>query len=273
MHFHLTTGASGFIVAAVISVFALCSGYLELDRASMLDDLPAGQPWTVPVMSFLVVHPRGRLLFDTGVHCRTRVDPIGRMGPERAKRLVDKSKDGEDVVPQLGLLGLTPDDVRYVANSHLHFDHCGGNEFFPRATFLVQKAEMEAARRPGFAPGYNPSPLDFDHPLDYRLVDGEHDVWGDGSVVLFPTFGHTPGHQSLRVRAGKGRDLVCAADACYTRENMDRDVLPRILWNGPTMRESLATLRRLRDQAGATVFYGHDPEQWRATPHAPAAVV
>jgi N-acyl homoserine lactone hydrolase len=261
------------MVAAVISVFALCSGYLELDRASMLDDLPAGQPWTVPVMSFLVVHPRGRLLFDTGVHCLTRVDPIGRMGPERAKRLVDKSKEGEDVVPQLALLDLRPDDIRFVVNSHLHFDHCGGNEFFPRATFLVQKAEMEAARRPGFAPGYNPSPLDFDHPLDYRLVEGEHDVWGDGSVVLFPTFGHTPGHQSLRVRAGKGRDLVCAADACYTRENMDRDVLPRILWDGRIMRESLAALRRLRDRAGATVFYGHDPEQWRATPHAPAAVV
>ena len=63
---------------------------------------------------------------------------------------------------------------------------------------------MEAARRPGFAPGYNPSPIDFDHPLDYRLVDGEHDVLGDGSVILFPTFGHTPGHQSLRVRAGQG---------------------------------------------------------------------
>jgi hypothetical protein len=53
---------------------------------------------------------------------------------------------------------------------------------------------------------------------------------------------------------------------------MDRDVLPRVLWNGPIMRESLATLRRLRDQAGATVFYGHDPGQWRAAPHAPAAL-
>lgn len=261
------------MVTAVIGVFALRSGYIELDRASMLDDLPTGQPWTVPVVSVLVVHPRGRLLFDTGIHAQARVDPIGRMGAERAKRLVVKSREGEDVVPQLALLGLRPDDVRYLANSHLHFDHCGGNEFFPRATFLVQKAEMEAARRPGFAPGYSPSPIDFDHPLDYRLVDGEHDVFGDGRVILFPTFGHTPGHQSLRVRAGKGQDLVCASDACYTRANMDRDVLPRILWDGAIMRESLATLRRLRDQAGATVFYGHDPEQWRSTPHAPAAVL
>jgi glyoxylase-like metal-dependent hydrolase (beta-lactamase superfamily II) len=256
----------------VIQLFALCTGHIELDRASMLDDLAAGQPWTVPVMSILVAHPRGRLLFDTGIHAQTRVDPIGRMGAERARRLVVKSTDGEDVVSQLALLGLGPDDVRYVANSHLHFDHCGGNEFFPGSTFLVQKAELEAARRPGFAPGYNPSPIDFDHPLDYRMVDGEHDVFGDGRVLLFPTFGHTPGHQSLRVRVGRGADVVCAADACYTRENMDRDVLPRILWDGAIMRESLATLRRLRDRAGATLLYGHDPEQWGATPHAPAAL-
>ena len=260
------------MVAAVLSVFALCGGYIELDRASMLDDLAAGQPWTVPVTSFLVVHPRGRLLFDTGVHCQARLDPLGRLGAERAKRLSVKPREGEDVVPQLALLGLGPDDVRYVANSHLHFDHCGGNEFFPRSTFLVQRPEMEAARRPGFLPGYNPSPLDFDHALDYQLLDGEHDVWGDGSVILFPTYGHTPGHQSLRVRSGKDAELVCAADACYTRENMDRDVLPRILWNGPIMRESLAALRRLRDRAGATVFYGHDPEQWEATPRAPAPI-
>src|SRR5258706_5734286 len=238
-------------------VYALCTGYIELDRASMVSDLEPGQPWTVPVTSFLVSHPSGKLLFDTGVHCQARLDPLARLGAERMKRLTVKSQAGDDVVPQLATLGLTPDDIRFVANSHLHFDHCGGNEFFPRATFLVQRAELESARRPGFAPGYNPSPIDFDHPLDYRLVDGEPDVFGDGSVILFPTLRHTPRHQSLRVRLGKGGDMVCAADACYTRENMDRDVLPRILWNGPIMRESLATLRRLRDQAGATGLFGH----------------
>ena len=257
----------------MIRVYALCTGQVELDRASMVSDLTPGERWTVPVLSFLVDHPRGRLLFDTGVHCQARLDPVGRLGPERVKRLGVKSGIGEDVVPQLATLSLVPDDVRYVANSHLHFDHCGGNEFFPRATFLVQRPELDAARRPGFVPGYNPSPIDFDHALDYRVVEGEHDVFGDGAVILFPTYGHTPGHQSLLVRAGKGAQLVCAADACYTRDNMDRDVLPTILWNAAVMRHSLRALRKLRDQGGATMFYGHDPAQWATTPRAPAPVL
>jgi glyoxylase-like metal-dependent hydrolase (beta-lactamase superfamily II) len=105
------------------------------------------------------------------------------------------------------------------------------------------------------------------------MVDGEHDVFGDGTVILIPTYGHTPGHQSLLVRAGKGTTIVCASDACYTRENMDRDVLPKILWNPSVMHDSLATLRKLRDSAGATMFYGHDPDQWVATPRAPAPLV
>jgi glyoxylase-like metal-dependent hydrolase (beta-lactamase superfamily II) len=257
----------------MIRVTALCTGYIDLDRASMLEDLTPGQPWTVPVLSVLVDHPRGRLLFDTGVHCLARVDPVGRLGAERVKRLTVKSKEGDDVVPQLSRLGVTPDEIRYVANSHLHFDHCGGNEFFPRATILVQRPELEAARRPGFVPSYSPSPIDFDHPLDYRMIDGEHDVFGDGSVVLIPTYGHTPGHQSLLVRGRNGAPLVVTSDACYTRENMDRDVLPKILWDAAIMRDSLARLRKLRDQTGATTIYGHDPAQWDALARSPAAVL
>src|SRR5499426_715171 len=257
----------------MIRVYALCTGYIELDRASMLSDLTPGQPWTVPVLSFLVDHPRGRLLFDTGVHCQARLDPVGRLGAERVKRLTVKSGEGDDVVPQLARLNLKPDDVKYVANSHLHFDHCGGNEFFPRAMFLVQRPELESARQPGFVPRYSPSPIDFEHPLDYRVLDGEHDVFGDGTVLLIPTYGHTPGHQSLLVRASKDTQMVFTADACYTRENLDRDVLPRVLWDAATMSHSLATLRHLRDRQGATLFYGHDPDQWQGMPRVPASLI
>lgn len=257
----------------MLHIYALCGGYLELDRASMVSDLTPGQPWTVPVSSYLVVHPQGRLLFDTGVHCATLTDPVGRMGAERAKRIGIRSQAGDDVVSQLARAGLQPQDMRYVVNSHLHFDHCGGNELFPQATFLVQRAEMEAARQPGGVERYSPSTIDFDHPLTYQLVDGEHDVFGDGKVILIPTYGHTPGHQSLLVRAGKDTQYVFTADACYTRDNLDRDVLPRVLWHADTMAQSLATLRHLRDRQGATLFYGHDPAQWQAMPHLPAPLV
>jgi glyoxylase-like metal-dependent hydrolase (beta-lactamase superfamily II) len=257
----------------MVQIYALCVGYLEMDRASMLSDLAPGQPWTFPVSSYLIAHPKGCLLFDTGVHCQSITDALGRLGAERAKRITIRSHVGDDVVSQLAILGLKPDDITYVANSHFHFDHCGGNEFFPQATFLVQQRELEAARHPGGTAGYTPSTLDFDHPLHYHAVDGDYDVFGDGKVVLIPTYGHTPGHQSLRVDVSKDARMVFTADACYTQENLDRDVLPRILWNASEMSHSLATLRQMRDQQGALLFYGHDPAQWQRLRRVPDALV
>jgi glyoxylase-like metal-dependent hydrolase (beta-lactamase superfamily II) len=258
----------------MIAVFALCGGYLELARESMIRDAPPAR-WTVPIECFLVVHPRGRLLFDSGLHCETRTNMLGRYGEERARRFQVHSQAGDDVVSQLGRLGLSVADVGWVANSHWHFDHCGGNEFFPDATFLVQAHEMQAARSPEvLAQGrYRPSARDFEHPLRYQPVDGEHDVFGDGTVVLIPTFGHTPGHQSLLVRPDRASRLLFTADACYTRENMDRDVLPTVVWDDAEMTHSLRRLRELRDRHGARTVYGHDPEQWQSLPRAPASLV
>jgi N-acyl homoserine lactone hydrolase len=92
-------------------------------------------------------------------------------------------------------------------------------------------------------------------------------------VVLIPTYGHTPGHQSLLVRPSRDSRVVFTADACYTRENMDRDVLPTVLWDETEMAHSLRCLRELRDKQGARTVYGHDPEQWSTLPHAPASFV
>ena len=258
----------------MLAIYTLCGGYIDLGRHEMIPDGPV-QRWTVPVPCFLIVHPKGRFLFDTGVHPASIADPVGRLGPERAKRLGIRSQPGDDVASGLSRLGLTPADITLVANSHLHFDHCGGNALFPRATVMVQKAELDAARSPEvLATGrYKPSELDWNVPVSYRTLEGEHDVFGDGSVLLIPTFGHTPGHQSLVLRMGKGATVALTADACYTQENMDRDILPTIVWDTEEMSRSLGSLRRLRDAQGARVFFGHDPAQWAATPQAPAAFI
>jgi glyoxylase-like metal-dependent hydrolase (beta-lactamase superfamily II) len=255
----------------MVRVHALCGGYLDLDQTIFFPDRPPGTRWTVPIPCWLVAHPRGRLLFDTGIHRDARVDPVGRLGERRARRFGIRSGPADEVVSQLAVVGLSPGDVTFVANSHLHFDHCGGNEFFPRSTLLVQRREMAAARDPAVLQSgrYAPSPQDFDHPLAYELIDGEYDVFGDGTVQLVPTYGHTPGHQSLRVRTGRGRELVMAADACYTEAHLEEDRLSGVVWDAGEMAQALATLRRLRARPGTTILYGHDPGQWSTLPRAP----
>ncbi len=145
-----------------------------------------------------------------------------------------RSAASDEVVSQLALLGLRPDDVRYVVNSHFHFDHCGGNEFFPQSTFLVQRREMEAARAGDGRREirYKPErPADFDHPLDYRLVDGEHDVFGDGTVVLSR---RTAIHRAIsrcECAPARARELVLTADAFETVPGMPSVADPANLYS------------------------------------------
>jgi glyoxylase-like metal-dependent hydrolase (beta-lactamase superfamily II) len=97
-----------------------------------------------------------------------------------------------------------------------------------------------------------------------RLVDGEHDVFGDGSVVCLPTHGHTPGHQSLRLRLNSG-EIVLAADACYFCRTLRERRLPRYVPDREAMLASLDRLETL-EKSGARIYFGHDPEFWRSVP-------
>jgi len=117
--------------------------------------------------------------------------------------------------------------------------------------------------------GYDPRDFDLGHKL--RLLDGEHDVFGDGSVVCLPTYGHTAGHQSLRLRLDSG-EVVLAADACYFCRTLRERRLPRYVHDREAMLVSLDRLAALELQ-GARIFFGHDPEFWRSVPQAPTPVV
>ena len=243
-------------------VFALNCGALEFDRRSFFPDAEKGIAMRIPVPAFLVVHPKGKVLFDTGIHADGFRDPLAHFGKDLAAYFRFFCGKGEGVAAQLGLLGLKPEDITHVVNSHFHFDHCGCNGLFTRAEIYVQAAEMRASRALRDADG---RPRDWDHPLNYRLLEGEHDLFGDGKVVIVPTPGHTAGHQSLRVEAGSGLRVCLTGDACYTREHLERDLLPgkTAVWNADEMRHSLAALRRMRDRESTTLIYGHDGAQMR----------
>ena len=203
----------------MLQIFSMPCGFLEFDTTLFFPNREKGKKFIIPVPSYLITHPKGNVVFDTGVHCQAIEDPFGRLG-EISRMFVSRTKPGEEIVTQLGKFKLTPKDVNYVINSHFHFDHCGGNEFFPDSTIFIQKNEMHAARDPELRKKAFFDPKDFDHKLHYQEVDGEHDIFGDGSLVIIPTHGHTPGHCGVAVRQGE-KWLLHAGDSFYSLGQID----------------------------------------------------
>jgi N-acyl homoserine lactone hydrolase len=248
-------------------LYAFTCGWLTSSLGNFLAG--ASGEIRVPVPSFLVDHPRGLVLFDSGLHPETQRDPAARLGGIASVFHVGFAP-GEEVGARLAALGIDAARVRYLVNSHLHFDHTGGNAQIANAQLVVQRREWDAGHDPDQMARQFYNAADYDHGHDVLAVDGEHDLFGDGRVVCIPTFGHTPGHQSLQVRLAGG-PVVLTADACYLRRTLDEMRLPPIVDDPEAMRRSLARLRALRD-AGARLIYGHDPDAWSAVPQAPATV-
>jgi len=251
-----------------LRLFALTCGWLESDLALFVAG--ASGPIRVPVPCYLIDHPRGALVFDSGLHAETQTDPEARLGRRIARLFRVRFAPGEELAGRLAALDVDPAGVRWLVNSHLHFDHTGGNAQLPNARVVVQRREWEAGRDAELRAANSYDPRDYDLGQDVIAVDGEHDVFGDGAVVCVATHGHTPGHQSLRVRLASG-DVVLAADACYLRRTLEELALPPTVFDRDAMLASLLRLRALRD-AGARIFYGHDPEFWASLPQAPAEI-
>jgi glyoxylase-like metal-dependent hydrolase (beta-lactamase superfamily II) len=244
-----------------VRLFAFACGWLTGPLGLFLDGEHGRL--RVPVPAFLIDHPKGRVLFDTGLHPDVQRDPHGRLGV-LADVFPAEFRPGEEIAGRLASLDLAADRIDYVILSHLHFDHAGGVATVPNARLVVQRREWEAGHDPDLAAALSFAAQDYDHGHDVQLVDGEHDLFGDGRVVCLPTHGHTPGHQSLRVRLDGG-EVVLTADACYLRRTLERAHLPPQPWDRDAMLASLGRLRALRD-AGARLVYGHDAEAWAEVP-------
>ena len=252
-----------------LQVYAFTCGWVTGDFGRLME---GGEgDITLPVPVFLIEHPKGSALFDTGLHPDYQHDPAGRLGQRLAGLFRIGFRPGEEIAGRLTALGRDPEKIDLVINSHFHFDHCGGNAQIPNATMLVQRREWDAGMDPDRAAksGFNPRDFDLGHKL--RLVDGEHDVFGDGSVVVLPTHGHTPGHQSLKLRL-PGGEVVLAADSCYFCRTLRERRLPRFVYDRDAMHASLDRLAAL-EKAGARIFFGHDPDFWRTVPQAPQALI
>jgi glyoxylase-like metal-dependent hydrolase (beta-lactamase superfamily II) len=216
---------------------------------------------------FVIRHPKGNVLFDTGPHPGVFQDPIARWGG-LAKAFEPLGDERSGILGQLETIGLKPEDVRCVVNSHLHFDHAGGNQFFPKSTFLVSRKEMGWAKRPeNEGKGYFRA--DWDYPLNYREIEGSFDLYGDGGLTILPLPGHTPGHQGLLVCLEKDGAIILSGDSVPCEENYLVFKIPRNHLDGEQARKTIQDLHDLIEKEKALLIHGHDPEQWKKIRKAP----
>jgi glyoxylase-like metal-dependent hydrolase (beta-lactamase superfamily II) len=236
-----------------VRVRPLECGWLQTDAGAMISGQAGAM--RVPVPAFAVEHPRGTLVFDTGMHPEL-LQSTERMR-ETAKLFGVKLTEHDLLPARLASVDIDASDVTFAAVSHLHFDHCGGLAGVPNGRLLVQRAEWDAAFEPALVDFGVFIPDDFDCGHDRVLLDGEHDVFGDGAVKLVPTPGHTAGHQSLLIE----NRMLLVGDACYCRLALDLDALPPFGADLDRQRETFAWLRK-EEARGVDLVFSHDTAQW-----------
>ena len=218
---------------------------------------------TLPIPCFLVEHPgAGPFLIDTGLHASVASNPAENLGSV-AKALYSIDMEPTDAAPaQVSARGVDPAAIELVVMTHLHYDHASGATQFPNATFLVERREWDAASSGGFRQGYHRPHLD--PGLRWRAIDvgDEADLFGDGSVRLLHTPGHTPGHLSLLLRLESGEQLLLTADAAYAQRTLDERLLSLLLADDDAYLASLDLLIALSRDVDHVVC-GHDPDGLR----------
>jgi N-acyl homoserine lactone hydrolase len=279
---------AGSTPGATVSVEPIIAGEVRWARTMMespggrfltlklLRALLTGEPaMTVPCPAFLIRHPSaGAILVDTGLHPSIATDGhenFGRLGARFGKPAL---APGADVPAQLRERGLDPGEIPIVVMTHLHLDHSSAISEFPHSTFVVSEVEWKAATA-------GPSPLlngyrraHFDYAFDYRTIDFDRggidsyatfgrcfDLFGDGSIRLAYTPGHSAGHMSV-VAHLKERDFVIGGDAVYFSAQLEGTAAPAPRpFDAHNYRRSLQELKLFkREFPGAIVTPGHDPD-------------
>lgn len=241
----------------------------------LLRSLLTGKPAaTVPIPSFLIRHPSaGAILVDTGLHPSIATDGKENFGGLATRVANPDLAAGEDVPAQLRKRGLDPGEIPVVVMTHLHLDHASAISEFPNSTIVVSETEWHsAATDSALLNGYRRR--HFDYAFDYRTIDFDRggidsyssfgrcfDLFGDGSIRLAYTPGHSAGHMSVICHL-KERDFVIGADTTYTAAQLEGDapLAPRP-FDAHNYRRSLQELKLFkREYPDAIVTPGHDPE-------------
>jgi glyoxylase-like metal-dependent hydrolase (beta-lactamase superfamily II) len=218
---------------------------------------------------YLIKHAKGWMLWDSGLSDRLAALPNGLTTPNGLITSFLKKPLAES----LREIGVAPAEIQHFAMSHTHPDHSGNANLFTAATLYMQAAEVDAAFGPE-PQKYNFVAASYEQLRGAKLVrlTGDHDVFGDSSVMIKSAPGHTPGHQVLFVNLARTGPVVLSGDMVHTISNWNAKRVPKLNFNVERSLQSMQMVEQLMVQTDARLWINHDPEQGASIPKAPAWV-
>jgi len=250
--------------------FATSGMFGPFNIQALIPTFPDAKQITIPVSMFVIKHPKGVVVFDTGNNVAisdSRENCKKYWAPGLCDLFTPNQRRSDVIDMQLKKLGLTTDDVKAVITSHTHLDHAGNIGMFPKAIHIVQKKEMYQGWWPEKFQGravngaFVMADLAAARDYNYLELDGEYDVFGDGTVKIIPTPGHTIGHQSVKLKLPKTGTVILAQDAIWMQENLDGYVAG-LNFSVQAYTDSVNKLKMMRDLEGAKIIMGHSAEQF-----------
>jgi glyoxylase-like metal-dependent hydrolase (beta-lactamase superfamily II) len=259
-----------------IRLYAFEGGSITLPlRNFRLGEGGDGDMITTPVIWFLLTHPRGNVIIDGGNAAEAAVDAKAHWGAITEHSTLTMTPD-QAVVPSLERLGVDPESIRWIVQSHLHQDHTGAVaavDRFPNAQVLVTETEHAWAHAPDAFTSMGYCLADFAKPgVNWALLDPTddgYDLFGDGTLRCWRTPGHSAGHQSIEIHLPSGDAYMLTVDAANSLDHYDGKALPGFMLDAGETLRSVSKLRRLAWRAQATPIAGHDPVQFPTLRHAP----
>lgn len=265
----LVVGAS-YAATPELRMYRLDCGRMTLGDKSMMSDegLYKGQSYDIVISCYLIKHGKNWLLWDTGLPKKYMPGPVleGSLKTQLDRTVVDQLHD----------LGLQANDINYVVVSHSHFDHAGQVNDFPQATLIIQRAELAALADPAVAA---------EHFIDgnllsahisgkklqrVRVIDGDVDLFGDGTLRTIQTPGHTPGSMALLLNLEKSGPYILSGDQWHFTENRAQNQVPTFNYDHNQTKTSGAKLERVIAQSHATLVIQHEPLDNQKLPKPPA---
>lgn len=264
------TVQSAYAAAPEVKMYRLDCGQMRLGDKSMMSDegLYKGQSYDIVMSCYLIQHGKDWILWDAGLPKKYLKGPLteGSFTTKLDRTIVDQLRD----------LKLTSEDIKYVAVSHAHFDHSGQVNDFPNATLIIQKAELEAMADTKVASEhYIDNALFSSHVSGktlkrVKVIDGDVDLFGDGTLRTIQTPGHTPGSMALLLNLKNSGPYILSGDQWHFTENYERKQVPIWNYSHPETIASGSKLDEVLKQTNAKLIIQHEPADNAKLPKLPA---